>query len=373
MGWMYPVKRGFIPESDEAVISIFGNKLSSSSRGQLETRGTGLDLERGDLALRMNFATIDSLKEGNILDRRVGRTLSTSEAKQIYKSINQIKLPCKFVFEATVQHRGVVVFRGGFSEELIGNDLTYYQGSSRDPEKVTFCKSLDDDDENTQYTVNVVNEFIEKVSEMLEKHPVNKKRKEKGLMPANYVLLRGAGIEKPKLKKYKKWFSISYMPLEKGISKVSEMETFSFDYPSLKGIDAYKNLYAGLKKASKFSIKQIKKNSKNFDYAYIHFKETDVPGHDNKPLEKKKMIEYLDRTFFRFIRKFAPQKKIDVVVTADHSTPCKLKNHSADPVPVLWYNQSPPEKKSFSEKQVRLGKLGSIEGKNLLKKVKFAK
>src|SRR3990170_1477923 len=58
MGYMYPVKPGFIPQSDEAIVSIFGNDLNNSSRGQLEARGTDLKLVRGDLALRVNFAAI---------------------------------------------------------------------------------------------------------------------------------------------------------------------------------------------------------------------------------------------------------------------------------------------------------------------------
>jgi 2,3-bisphosphoglycerate-independent phosphoglycerate mutase len=151
------------------------------------------------------------------------------------------------------------------------------------------------------------------------------------------------------------------------------MNVFSFDYPRLSGLDSYENLYDGLKKACKFSIKVLKKNKKNADYAYIHIKETDLPGHDNKPVEKKLMLEYIDKTFFKFLRKFAPPNNIKVVVTADHSTPCRLKNHSADPVPVLFYNDSIPKEKKFCEKEARKGTLGSMMGKELLKKVGFVR
>src|SRR3989344_2507170 len=72
MGFMYPVKPGFIPESDEGTLSLFGNNLGNSSRGQLEARGVDLKLVRGDLAFRTNFATIDSFEKGNVLDRRAG-------------------------------------------------------------------------------------------------------------------------------------------------------------------------------------------------------------------------------------------------------------------------------------------------------------
>ena len=81
LGYSYPVKPGFVPESDEAIVSIFGNDLIDSTRGQLEARGTDLELKRGDLAMRVNFATIDSLENGKIKDRRCGRTLTSAEAE----------------------------------------------------------------------------------------------------------------------------------------------------------------------------------------------------------------------------------------------------------------------------------------------------
>jgi 2,3-bisphosphoglycerate-independent phosphoglycerate mutase len=178
------------------------------------------------------------------------------------------------------------------------------------------------------------------------------------------------------------------------------MNIFSFDYPRLKSLDSYENLREGLKKTCSFSIKVLKKNHKDADYAYIHIKETDLPGHDNKPIEKKIMIEYVDKTLFKFLREFVPPKKIKVVVTADHSTPSKLKAHSSDPVPVLFYNAKPPKTKGrittffqtasqkipiylrknpeekakgekFCEKNARRGSFGRIMGKELLEKVGF--
>ena len=374
LGYMYSVKPGFIPESDEAIVSIFGNDLISSSRGQLEARGSDLKMTRGDLALRANFATIDSLEWGNILDRRAGRTLTTEEALILAKAVNKIKMPCDFVFKPTIQHRGVLVFRGGFSDNISGNDSTYIQGMNFPINKIFRCKALDDD-ENSQYTSNLVNEFLERAYEVLENHPVNQERIRKGLMPANYLMVRGAGIESPKLKQYKNWISANYMPLEIGFSNVSGMKNFSFEYPLLKGVDAYENLWKGLRKACKYSMNILKKNMKKADYFYIHIKEVDTPGHDNKPFEKKLMLEYIDITLFRYLRKIAPQNKIKIVVTGDHATPCKLKGHSADPVPVLFYpaREVLPKQIKFCEKEGRKGTLGRIMGKELLEKVGFAK
>ncbi len=393
MGIMWPVRQGFVPESDEAVVSIFGNDLMDSSRGQLEARGAGLKLVRGDVALRVNFATIDSLKTGKIIDRRAGRTLTTAEAEILAKALNKITLSCKFEFKATIQHRAVLVLKGGFSDNVTGNDYTYSKGQATAADNIGTFKPLDED-ENSLYTANILKEFIDKAYEVLNTHPVNEERRKRGLLPANFLLMRGAGIETPKLKFYKNWMSIAYMPLEKGFSKICGMTGFSFDYPKLKNLDAYSNLWDALKKACEFSEKTIKGNFRNFDYAYVHIKETDLPGHDNKPMEKKHMLEYIDKTLFKFLASFAPPNKIKIVVTGDHSTPCKLKAHSADPVPVLFYNQSiprpsffrmpsffrkaeeeKPEQKGakFCEREARKGKLGSFLGKELLEKVGFNK
>ena len=371
LGFMYPVKPGFVPESDEALLSLFGNKLIFNSRGQLEAKGIGLNLMRGDLALRVNFSTIDPVKN-TIIDRRAGRTLTTAEADILADAINRMEFSCKFDFKPTMQHRGILVFRGGFSEDISGNDTTYVQGKLTSDEKIKYPKSLDDS-EISQYTANIVREFIQKAQIVLEKHPINEERKKKGLLPANYLLVRSPGIKSPELKTYKRWVSAAYTPLETGFSKICGMKTFPFAYPKLTDFDSYANSYEALRKSCKFSTQILKSNYKKFNYAYIHIKETDLPGHDNKPVEKKIMLEYIDSTLFNFLRKFAPPNNIQVVVVADHSTPCKLKGHSADPVPVLFYNNSIPKEKKFSEKEARRGILGRILGNDLLRKVGFVK
>lgn len=373
MGFMYTISENLAPESDTAVISLLGNKHSISARGVFEALGAEIKLERGDLALRTNFATITSIP-GEIIARRAGRTLTTKEAEILAREINKIFLPRKFLFKPTIQHRGVLVLRGGFSDNITNTDPAYpIGGIFQDKYAFKFAEPLDED-ENSQYTANIVNEIIEQSFSKLKEHPINLERKKKGLLSANILLTRGAGTEIPRLKQMKKWMAVQYMPLERGICKTAGMQVFSFSYPIMKQHDVYDNLYDALNKAINFSIKMLNKNKKKFDYAYIHFKETDVPGHDNKPIEKKTMIELLDKKFFSFLRKFSERNKIKVVVTADHSTPCNLKNHSADAVPVLLFDPADKtQNKSveFNEAEAKKGELGKIYGQELLKKVKF--
>jgi 2,3-bisphosphoglycerate-independent phosphoglycerate mutase len=370
----YTMKKGVAPESAGAVVSLFGYDPKDCPRGVLETKGAGVKFVSGDLAFRCNFATIDDLDKRNILDRRAGRTLTTKEAKLLADEINKkVKLPYKFDFVPNVQHRAVLVFRGGFSDNISGTDPAYGNGvvNLLAGEKMNFSKPLDDDEES-KLSADLLNSFIRKSFEVLENSSINKERARKGLYVANTVLCRDAGSSNIKLKKLKgKWMGLGSMPLEIGISKCLGMDVFKFDYPAMKGMDVYANLYDALKLSIQNAVKMIKKYSNKYDYFYVHLKETDIPGHDNKPFDKVKMIEIIDQNFFSFLKKFIGESKL--VVTADHTTACRKKSHTADPVPVLIYDGKNlrNSEKRFTEKEGLKGK--SWSGKRLLKGSLFLK
>lgn len=367
LDYCFTFKENVAPQSANAMISLLGRDPNTAPRGSLEAQGVGIQLKNGDLAFRTNFATIDSIEHGEILDRRAGRTLTTKEAKTLAKEINkQVKLPHKFEFFSTVQHRGVLVIRGGFSDNITNIDNGYGRGvvSTDRKNKLHFAYAADDE-EDSIYSAGIVNNFVRQSFKVLDNHPINKARTKKGLYPANIILCRDAGNKPVKQKKLKeKWMALGYMPLEIGIAKALSMSTYKMKLTKYKGIDTYKKLHANLERAIKTAIKMLKKNKNKIDYFYIHFKETDIPGHDNLPLEKVKMIETIDKKFFSFLKNFIKGSKL--IVTADHTTACKLKNHTADPVPVLAYpNQSGKNSKQrFTETDSRNGK--KIIGKKLL-------
>ena len=370
LGYLYTVDDDFVPATSEAVISMFGQDWRNYPRGWLEALGAEINLEKGDLALRANFATIDNLVKKNVIDRRVGRTLTTKEAKILAKELNKIFLPRKFIFKPTLQHRGVLVLRGGFSDNITGMDPAHFPGKKSETGKFKFSEPLDDD-ENSQYTVNILNEFVEQSFLRLDGHLINQARRKKGFFPANIILLRAPGISIKKITKYKRWACPTSVPVMKGICRALGINLIEFQAADLKGNDAYKNFKKNLALEIKKSISAIKKYGKNFDYFLIYFKETDAAGHDNKPHEKKAMIELIDKKFFSFLRKFVEKNKVKVAVTADHATPCNLKQHSADPVPILLFGVGDDGGLAFDEAGGRVGELGKIYGKELLKKIGF--
>jgi len=369
LGIMYPLGKNKIPSSANSLITLLGNDPKKCERGVYESIGAGLSMRKGDLALRTNFATIDNLKSKNLLDRRAGRTLTTYEAKELEKSLNkEIILPCKFEFKSTVQHRGVLVLRGDHSDKITPVNSGWAGGKHAN--LFRFSGPIDKNPLSKRSSI-IINDFIIQAHHILKNHPINHKRTKKGLFPANIILTRGAGNSLPRIKQYKNWMAVNSMPLEVGIAKLSGMKNFPYKIPNQSSIDIYHYLYKLLNLKIKHTIKTIKRKHKDYSGAYIQIKETDLPGHDNKPLEKKRMIEIVDKNLFSFIKKMAIKNDWKVIITCDHSTPCELKGHSAHPVPVLTYtpNKAGDHADRFTEIEARIGSLKSFTGKSFSGKV----
>lgn len=368
INYCHTVREGVAPEST-AILCLLGQDYSAVARGSLEALGAGIKLTRGDVAFRCNFATIDDLSSRNLLDRRAGRTLSTSEAQTLAQAVrSKVKLPCSFDFVPTIQHRAVLVLRGGYSANISNTDSSFNAG----PPKLLFSEALDDD-ENSRLTAEILNSFTRHSFEVLDAHPLNKKRAAKGLYAANCIICRDAGDDPARLPKLKgKWRSLAYMPLEKGIARALKMDVSSFDYPPLKDIDVYSNLYVALDKGLKEAAHMIAKYHQDYDYFFVHFKETDLPGHDNKPRDKKNMIERIDSQFFGFLQKFFEKHPAKLLVTADHTTSCRAKAHTSHPVPLLYYfpNLVEPGPQRFTESFAARGK--RFLGKNVLSRTFFS-
>ncbi len=341
------VKKGFVPGTSEGVISLFGLDWKDYPRGWLEALGAGLSLQKGDLALRVNFATIENLDSKKLVDRRAGRDLKTDEAEKLGEALNRIKLKEKFIFKPTLQHRGVLVFRGGFSDNITPTDPEYL---SNKEEKFVFSVAEDDED-LSEYSANLVNNFSQQAFKILDNHEVNIKRRKQKKLPANIIITREAGINVKRLNTFNNWGCTSSVPVMKGICKSLGITLTQFESKEFKK-DIYKNLYKNLKLEIEKAKELIKNKDK--DYFLVYFKEPDTPGHDGLPLDKKKMIEIIDKEFFSFIKKME-KEKVKIIVGGDHSTPCELGEHSDDPVPFLFCDWRKNKERKFSEKECRKG------------------
>ena len=369
-GLVYTVRKGIAPESDLGVFCMLGYDFTESymGRGVVESIGAGLKFENGYLALRGNFATIG--KKSKIIDRRAGRNLSTEEAKELSQAIlDKVHLSdnAKIQFTSTIGHRCVLVMSvegKKMSGNIANTDPAYerVQGIgnavSRDLEStLSNCKALDRKP-GSKLAAELVNEFTEESAKVLAEHQVNARRERAGKKPANVVLLRDAGdfllqLESMEQKYGLKFACLLDMPVEKGIAKLTNMDEFS----------------GGSTTDYEYKAKMTRNLLKDYDAVYVHIKTTDEPGHDGNAQSKTKVIEEIDSRFLSPLINSVNLDEVAFMISADHATPCIVKGHSDDPVPVLVSSKGIRSDGTcrYTEKDAKNGSLGTLKGIDVLK------
>ncbi len=374
-GLVYTVGKDIAPESDVAVISILGYDAHKyyTGRGPLECFAEGLEVKEGDLAYRVNFATLGKNRE--IVDRRVGRNLTTAEATALAEEINtKVKLSdAEFIFKNTIGHRGVLLIRskkGKLSAKVTNTDPAYGKegvfGVAKEKFENYLQKCLPEDNaEGAKLAADLTNEFMEKSQKVLSEAGVNQERIKQDKLAANVILTRDAGDRLPKFPSLKERFGFNLgcfveMPVEKGIALLTGMEIIDLSLPT-----------GDLEKDYALRAKKACEAIQNYDGLYIHLKGPDEPAHDGNFLKKKEVIEAIDRFFFGNLLPELNLKETVICVTSDHSTPCALKAHSADAVPILISggNIKKDETFSFSESQAVQGRLGELGGQEVLPEI----
>jgi 2,3-bisphosphoglycerate-independent phosphoglycerate mutase len=220
-------------------------------------------------------------------------------------------------------------------------------------------------------SAELVNEFTWKARAVLDQHDVNRRRVKEGKMKANLILSRDAGSEVPKFPLLSELYGLDFvcladMNVERGISSLAGMSLVDLPLPS-------KNLESDCK----LRIKKLFEVLPHYDCFYIHIKGPDEPGHDGDFSLKSELISIVDKHFVGEMLQQINLEDYIVCITADHSTPCKLKAHSDDPVPLLIVGNrlQADMVQIFSEKDCKMGELCVLtQGTELLPKlVKYLK
>jgi 2,3-bisphosphoglycerate-independent phosphoglycerate mutase len=111
-------------------------------------------------------------------------------------------------------------------------------------------------------------------------------------------------------------------------------------------------------------ISTLEKNWNEFDFFYLHVKNTDIAGEDGDFDRKVSVIEEVDSLLPRLMG-LHPDV---VVVSGDHSTPTVLKGHSWHPVPTLVYGRyvRASSISEFGERACMHGSLGILPAKDIM-------
>ncbi len=340
---------GLTPGSDAAHLALFGYNYSEvyPGRGPLEALGAGLDTKPGDIAFRANFATVDD--DLVIRDRRAGRDISTEEGKALEREIDGLVIDgVRVRFLATVQHRGALVLEGdGLSGSITDTD-PHEVGV-----KVLQCKALSPE---ARKTADVVNKLTKIVFERLRGLQVNKDRQDRGLPPANIIILRGPGKHE-EIPTLRDRYGIRSVVLAGGALYIGTAKYVGMKHIPVDGqtgtIDTnFDNIAAQ-------AIECIKED---YDYLFIHIKATDNASHDGDFEKKILAIERTDAMIKTIVD--AVGDRIVLAVTGDHSTPVSVGEHTCDPTPFLFWADFIRSDRvdKFSEIDAAEGSLHTIRG-----------
>ncbi len=336
------------------MLGLIPTDAAKLSRGPVEAAGIGLPMAAGDIAIRCNFATLKN--DGGqltVVDRRAGRI--NEHTDQLANSLQDIAVGegITATIKPATQHRAVLQLSGeGLSADISDTDPddTYNLG------KTLQCTPLNPNDSAAIRTANAINSFIAKAHERLESHPVNEQRKQQGLLPANGIITRGAGMF------HKSRTIINHLQLKAALiagenSVCGLGKLFGFTVITEPGFTALANTDLTAK------ITATQKALESHDIVFLHIKAPDICAHDLMPTEKRDVLEHLDKALSPLL-----SDNLVIGVSGDHSTNSTYGNHCADPVPtLLHYPESRRDGcKDFGETSCMQGGLGRITANGFL-------
>ncbi len=355
-GIMDSIAPGIIPGSDTAHLSILGYDPYEvyTGRGPFEAAGVGVDVIPGDIAFRCNFSTAD--ENGIVTDRRAGRIREgTHEIVEVLNTMVLEDYPdIKIIFKESTGHRAVLVLRGEGLSDKVSDADPKVEGNK--PKEVIAL----DDSEEAKKTADILNKLVAKSYEMIKDHPVNLERIENNEPPANIIIPRGAG-EVPVVEVLNDKYEVNSACIAEtglimGIGRFAGMDIVEMD-------DVTGGIDTNLENIRDTILDQVKNS--DHDFFLINIDGADEAGHDGQAIEKRDFIEKVDRVVMSELKKL---EDVYIFLTADHSTPISVLNHSGDPVPVIITG---PEVRvddvcEYSEVAVAKGGLCRIRGSDVM-------
>ena len=338
-GLLELVGPGITPGSGPGHLALFGYDplRFRIGRGVLSALGIDFPLLTGDLAARVNFATLDA--DGIVTDRRAGR-IETALNEQLCERVRDgldLDFDGEVFLETVSGHRAVLVLRGGALDDAVSDTDPQRTGVAPRPARAM--------QPGAEPTATLLNAVVEQARRILADRDT-----------ANGLLLRGVQRFEP-LPSLEERFGLRGLclaryPMYRGLSRLLGMDL----------VDPPADLAAAV------AVLKTHYGEDEWDGGhglyFLHVKATDSAGEDADFDAKVAALEEADRALDALL---AMQPDV-LVVTADHSTPAVMGAHSWHPVPVVIH--SPQVRRDavsrFDEAGCAAGLLGLRPGVHLL-------
>ena len=332
LGALIPVSPGIAPGSGPGHLSLFGYDPVEYliGRGALSALGVGFDLQAGDLAARLNLATLDPA--GLVVDRRAGRP-SDEEGRRVVEKVRAALVPPEGIevfLDHEKEHRAVLILRGSGLEADLGD--TDPQETGVPPLPVTALEP------ESERSAQLMQGILDQIRTILADEVVIT-----GVLARGFAAYAGypSFLDRYGLKA----LALAQYPMYRGVARLVGMEVKDIPGSPPELVDL------------------LRTNFQKHDFFFLHYKYTDSRGEDGDFGAKVEAIEEVD-ALIPAILDVGPEV---LVITGDHSTPATYAAHSWHSVPVLISSPwARPTGEAFGESECRKGDLGTFEGKHLM-------
>ncbi|MBN1780382.1 cofactor-independent phosphoglycerate mutase [bacterium] len=339
-----------------ANLSVLGYDphICFQGRGVLEAASLGIPLEADDLALRVNVVCI----ENGLMKSHSAGHISSEEAAELIHDIDRHFRP-EFRLYPGLSYRHILVLPGGHPG-ITCMPPHDHLGESAD------ALMIRSDVKEAADTAERLNGLIRESRKLLGTHPVNRKRRDEGKLPANSLWPWSPG-RKPAMATFQERFgvrgaAISAVDLIKGLAVYAGMDVIS-----VKGATGlYDTNYEGKADAALDALG-------DHDFVFVHVEAADEAGHEKDLNLKIRCIEDIDSRLVQRILDGLARRHIEAVVAVlpDHPTPVSHGAHTRDPIPVAVWNTGEPADgvEAFDEESAKSGILGMMQGDEFIRQV----
>lgn len=350
-GRLITVAPGFHPGSEVANLSVMGYDLPRvyEGRGSLEAASIGVELEPGDMAMRCNLVCI----EGEILKNHSAGHITTEEADELIRFLDEQLGTDRIRFYTGVQYRHLLVVKGG-NKHLA---CTPPHDVPLQPFRPLLIRA---ERPEAQSTAELLNALILRSQTLLAMHPVNLRRQAEGKDPANSIWPWSPGYRPqmtPLAEQYpsiRRGAVISAVDLINGIGRYAGLRRIAVEGATGLYTTNYENKVAAALEALRTD-----------DFVYLHIEASDEAGHEGDFALKQRTIEDLDRRVVGPLSEAVKDwdEPVCIAVLPDHPTPCELRTHTAEPVPFLIYHPGiePDAVQTFDEVACGEGAYGLLK------------
>lgn len=359
VGLVKNVPETLSPGSDVANLAAMGYDPLKyySGRSPLEAVSVGVNMKDTDIIFRCNLVTVtdeEKYEDKTIIDHSSDE-ITTEEARELIKAVNDAFSNEKFSFYPGVSYRHIMVWDKGPLDFTLTPPHDILERNVKD----YMPKG-----EGSEY----IYEMMVKSYDILNNHPINIERAKRGLNKANSIWIWGEG-KKPLLSDFKEKYGlsgavISAVDLIKGIGMCAGLEIIEVE-------GATGNIHTNFDGKAKAALDALERG---IDYIYIHMEAPDECGHRHEVENKVRSIEIIDEKVVGFLKENLSKKGIDykMLILPDHPTPLKLRTHTRDAVPYIIYDSTKEIDSKFStytEAEAQKSDILIEEGHNLINRL----